>query len=151
MRDVSFQENPVSFLSMDTEYRVLRFDSFSKIMSAGLRTGFVTGPKRLLRQMELHMQTSSMHTSSLSQVLLYKLLSNWGKDGLVSHFMHVKNFYRAKRDYMMQAIKKRLTGKRQNFILFTRSLTTWRFFKHSAMNHFEIVDKMVFMVYFVAL
>lgn len=113
-RDASFQENPVSILSMDTEGRVLRFDSFSKIMSAGLRTGFVTGPARLLRQMELHMQTSSMHASSLSQVLLYKLLSSWGKEGLVSHFMHVKTFYSTKRDYMMQAVEKRLTGKRQN-------------------------------------
>jgi kynurenine/2-aminoadipate aminotransferase len=79
---------------MDTEGRVLRFDSFSKIMSSGLRVGFVTGPITLVRRIELHMQTSSMHTSSLSQVLLYKLLSHWGKDGLISHFMHVQNFYK---------------------------------------------------------
>lgn len=100
----------MSFLSMDTEGRVLRFDSFSKIMSSGLRTGFVTGPKQLLRQIELHMQTSSMHSSSLSQVLLYKLLANWGREGLVSHFMHIKNFYRKKRDYMIRAMKRELTG-----------------------------------------
>jgi len=96
---------------MDTEGRVLRFDSFSKIMSSGLRVGFTTGPRRLLRQMELHMQTSSMHTSSLSQVILYKLLSHWGKEGLISHFGHVKNFYKQKRDHMMLAIEKQLTGK----------------------------------------
>ncbi|XP_027853409.2 kynurenine/alpha-aminoadipate aminotransferase, mitochondrial-like isoform X2 [Aphis gossypii] len=104
------KENPVSFLSMDTEGRVLRFDSFSKIMSSGLRVGFITGPKTLLHRVELHMQTSSMHTSSLSQVLLYKLLSHWGKDGLISHFMHVKNFYKQKLDYMMSAINKHLNG-----------------------------------------
>ncbi|CAI6350117.1 unnamed protein product [Macrosiphum euphorbiae] len=104
------KENPVSFLSMDTEGRVLRFDSFSKIMSSGLRVGFVTGPITLLHRMELHMQTSSMHTSSLSQVLLYKLLSHWGEDGLISHFMHVKNFYKQKLDYMMCAINKHLHG-----------------------------------------
>ncbi|XP_026805659.1 kynurenine/alpha-aminoadipate aminotransferase, mitochondrial-like isoform X1 [Rhopalosiphum maidis] len=104
------KENPVSFLSMDTEGRVLRFDSFSKIMSSGLRVGFVTGPITLVRRIELHMQTSSMHTSSLSQVLLYKLLSHWGKDGLISHFMHVQNFYKQKLDHMMSAIKKNLNG-----------------------------------------
>lgn len=97
---------------MDTEGRVLRFDSFSKIMSSGLRVGFITGPKTLLHRVELHMQTSSMHTSSLSQVLLYKLLSHWGKDGLISHFMHVKNFYKQKLDYMMSAINKHLNGKK---------------------------------------
>jgi len=104
------KENPVSFLSMDTEGRVLRFDSFSKIMSSGLRVGFVTGPATLVNRIELHMQTSSMHTSSLSQVLLYKLLSNWGKDGLISHFMHVQNFYKQKLDHMMSAINKNLNG-----------------------------------------
>lgn len=105
---------------MDTEGRVLRFDSFSKIMSSGLRVGFITGPMTLLRRMELHMQTSSMHTSSLSQVLLYKLLSHWGKDGLISHFMHVKNFYKQKLDYMMCAVNKHLHGKQsiQKIIIF---------------------------------
>ena len=33
-----------SLLRIDTDGRVLRFDSFSKILSAGLRVGFVTGP-----------------------------------------------------------------------------------------------------------
>jgi kynurenine/2-aminoadipate aminotransferase len=53
---------------MDTEGRVLRFDSFSKVLSAGLRLGFVTGPKPLMERIELHMQVSTMHTSGLTQV-----------------------------------------------------------------------------------
>jgi kynurenine/2-aminoadipate aminotransferase len=53
---------------MDTEGRVLRFDSFSKVLSSGLRLGFVTGPKALTNRIELHMQASVMHASSLPQV-----------------------------------------------------------------------------------
>ena len=34
--------------------RVLRFDSFSKILSAGIRIGFVTGPAPLLDTMDRH-------------------------------------------------------------------------------------------------
>jgi aspartate/methionine/tyrosine aminotransferase len=34
--------------------RVLRFDSFSKILSAGIRIGFVTGPAPLLDAMDRH-------------------------------------------------------------------------------------------------
>jgi kynurenine/2-aminoadipate aminotransferase len=97
-------------MSMDIEGRVLRFDSFSKIMSSGLRVGFVTGPKMLVRQMELHMQTSSINASSLSQMLLYKLLSKWGIDGFTSHTMQVKKFYQQKRDHTMQAVEKELKG-----------------------------------------
>jgi tryptophan aminotransferase len=34
--------------------RVLRFDSFSKIISAGIRIGFVTGPAPLLDAIDIH-------------------------------------------------------------------------------------------------
>jgi len=37
--------------------RVLRFDSFSKILSAGIRTGFVTGPAPLLDAIDRHVCT----------------------------------------------------------------------------------------------
>lgn len=62
------QKNPASFLSMDTENRVLRFDSLSKVLSAGLRIGFVTGPKQLIDRIELHVQSTVMHTPALTQV-----------------------------------------------------------------------------------
>ena len=67
-----------SFYSMDVDGRVLRFDSFSKILSSGLRLGFVTGPKPLIERIMLHMQVSSMHTTSLSQFIAYDLLNKWG-------------------------------------------------------------------------
>ncbi len=50
---------PPSLLSMDTEGRVLRFDSFSKVLSSGLRLGFVTGPPPLVERIGLHMQVLS--------------------------------------------------------------------------------------------
>ena len=34
--------------------RVLRFDSFSKIISAGIRIGFVTGPTTLVDAIDKH-------------------------------------------------------------------------------------------------
>lgn len=58
-----------SFLALDTEGRVLRFDSFSKVLSSGLRIGWVTGPKELIHIIELHIQCSYLHSSTLSQVL----------------------------------------------------------------------------------
>ena len=45
-----------SFLSLDVDGRVLRVDSLSKVVSAGMRVGFVTGPRTLIRQLELHTQ-----------------------------------------------------------------------------------------------
>ena len=63
-----------SLLSMDVDGRVIRFDSFSKILSSGIRLGFVTGPKPLMERIVLHMQSSIIHASSLSQVITNELL-----------------------------------------------------------------------------
>lgn len=62
------QEQVVSFLSLDTEGRVLRLDSLSKVLSSGLRAGWVTAPRPFLQRLELHMQASHLHSATLSQV-----------------------------------------------------------------------------------
>ncbi|KAG7158718.1 Kynurenine/alpha-aminoadipate aminotransferase-like 2 [Homarus americanus] len=59
---------PASYLSMDTDGRVLRFDSFSKTIGGGLRVGYVTGPEPLVRKILYHLHVSIMHTSGLSQL-----------------------------------------------------------------------------------
>lgn len=65
------KERTPSFLSMDVDGRVIRFDSLSKVLSSGIRLGFVTGPKPLLDPITYHMQVSVLHASSLSQVWNY--------------------------------------------------------------------------------
>lgn len=67
-------EVPPTFLSMDIEGRVMRFDSLSKVLSSGLRVGWLTGPKQLVKAVELHVQSSYLHSSTLSQVYLFSLL-----------------------------------------------------------------------------
>jgi len=101
---------PPSFLSLDTQGRVLRFDSFSKILSSGIRLGFVTGPKELIQRIVLHMQVSVLHASSLSQVVTSSLLDQWGLEGFQSHVSEVEDFYRKRRDQMVAAADKHLTG-----------------------------------------
>ncbi|KAF6755783.1 pyridoxal phosphate-dependent transferase [Ephemerocybe angulata] len=56
--------------------RVLRLDSFSKIISAGFRLGWVTGPNVLLTAIE-------RHPSSLTQMVVLKLMKTWGKGGIL--------------------------------------------------------------------
>uniref|UniRef100_A0A8D2LPA0 Aminotransferase class I/classII large domain-containing protein n=1 Tax=Varanus komodoensis TaxID=61221 RepID=A0A8D2LPA0_VARKO len=54
-----------SFLSMDVDGRVIRGDSFSKVVSAGLRIGFLTGPEPLINKVILHIQEYSCHNCSV--------------------------------------------------------------------------------------
>ncbi|KMQ99043.1 kynurenine alpha-aminoadipate mitochondrial-like protein [Lasius niger] len=61
------KEEPKSFLSLDTEGRVIRLDSFSKVISSGLRIGFMTATAPLIASVELHLQSSHLHAPTLSQ------------------------------------------------------------------------------------
>lgn len=99
-----------SFLSMDTDGRVVRFDSFSKLLSSGMRIGFVTGPKPILDRIALHMQASVMHASSLSQVVMLQTLEKWGHDGFLDHTEKITDFYKQRREQCLKAIEKHLTG-----------------------------------------
>lgn len=36
-------QQPASYLSMDVDQRVVRCDSFSKVLSAGMRVGYIAG------------------------------------------------------------------------------------------------------------
>uniref|UniRef100_A0A665UJJ3 Kynurenine/alpha-aminoadipate aminotransferase, mitochondrial n=1 Tax=Echeneis naucrates TaxID=173247 RepID=A0A665UJJ3_ECHNA len=85
-----------TFLSMDVDGRIIRTDSFSKILSSGLRIGFVTGPKPLVDRVVLHIQASTMHTSTFTQC------------SLSSH--RVIEFYRKQRDAMISSADKWLKG-----------------------------------------
>ena len=89
---------------------VLRFDSFSKILSAGIRLGFVTGPEPLLRTIDMHTATANLQVSSLTQVVAYSLLNSWGYDGFKKHTEEVSTLYRAKRDVFEDAMNKHLKG-----------------------------------------
>ncbi|XP_034086292.1 kynurenine/alpha-aminoadipate aminotransferase, mitochondrial isoform X2 [Gymnodraco acuticeps] len=95
-----------TFLSMDVDGRILRTDSFSKILSSGLRIGFVTGPKPLVDRVVLHIQASTMHTSTFTQLMVSQLLHSWGQDGFLQHIDGVIEFYRKQRNAMISSADK---------------------------------------------
>ncbi|XP_058792059.1 kynurenine/alpha-aminoadipate aminotransferase, mitochondrial-like [Phymastichus coffea] len=103
-------EAPRSFLSLDTEGRVIRLDSFSKVLSSGLRVGVITAAAPLVASVELHMQSSHLHAPTLSQVILYKLLKIWGFDKMMEHFRGIRSFYKERRDLMVKLAQQHLQG-----------------------------------------
>nr|XP_015801913.2 kynurenine/alpha-aminoadipate aminotransferase, mitochondrial isoform X2 [Nothobranchius furzeri] len=95
-----------TFLSMDVDGRIIRTDSFSKILSSGLRIGFVTGPKPLVDRIVLHIQASTMHTSTFTQLMVSHLLHDWGQEGFLQHIDRVIEFYKRQRDAMVCSAEK---------------------------------------------
>ncbi|XP_057576247.1 kynurenine/alpha-aminoadipate aminotransferase, mitochondrial-like isoform X2 [Hippopotamus amphibius kiboko] len=99
-----------TFLSMDVDGRVIRADSFSKVLSPGLRIGFISGPKPLIERIVLHTEVSTMHTCTFTQLLVSQLLHQWGEDGFLAHVERVLDFYRKQRDALLAAADKWLSG-----------------------------------------
>jgi aromatic amino acid aminotransferase I len=92
-----------SFLSMDTEGRVIRLDSFSKTIFPGLRLGyFIANPifiERLLRATEVETQDPA----GLSQAFVTGLLDRWGMEGYFNWLQHLKTQYETRRNWLLEA------------------------------------------------
>ncbi|KIJ40419.1 hypothetical protein M422DRAFT_780719 [Sphaerobolus stellatus SS14] len=106
---------PASYFELEKKIggelgRVLRFDSFSKVLAAGFRIGWVTGPSRLVEAINLHDASSTVQPSSIGQILLFKLLETWGISGFLSHTRDIAEFYRRKRDIFEQCLNYHLAG-----------------------------------------
>ncbi|KAF5971492.1 Aromatic amino acid aminotransferase C56E4.03 [Fusarium bulbicola] len=94
-----------SFLSMDTQGRVIRLESFSKTLFPGLRLGFFVAnsvfTERLLRVTEVETQDPA----GLSQALTLALFQNWGIDGYLAWLQGLQFQYRARRDWLITAFE----------------------------------------------
>lgn len=103
------QELVPSFLSLDTEGRVIRLDSFSKTTFPGLRLGyFIANPlfvERLLRATEVETQDPA----GLSQAFVTGLLDRWGIEGYFSWLQQLKTQYEKRRDWLLDAFHAHFT------------------------------------------
>jgi DNA-binding transcriptional MocR family regulator len=99
-----------SLLSLDTDGRVLRLDSVSKVLAAGLRIGWVTGPSPLLAVLELHVQSSLLHTCGVSQAIVAQILGEWGEAGFDEHVSAVGAHYAGRQSALESALASHLTG-----------------------------------------
>lgn len=97
------QELTPSFLSMDTEGRVIRLDSFSKTIFPGLRLGYFIANsvfiERLLRATEVETQGPA----GLSQAFVTGLLDQWGVDGYFNWLQNLKTQYDRRRNWLLEA------------------------------------------------
>lgn len=111
------RKRPRSFFSIDNgEGRVLRFDSFSKLLSSGIRIGFVTGPSELVERLELHSQSTTLHTSGISQALVASYFDHLkgngdsAYDNFCSHIDNLCQFYEKRRDSFLRSAETHLKG-----------------------------------------
>lgn len=96
-----------SLLSMDVDGRVLRMDSFSKVVVPGSRLGWVTASEQIIERFIRHAEVANQGPSGFSQVILHKLLDErWGHEGYLRWLMNLRGEYTKRRDVMVAACER---------------------------------------------
>ncbi|KAH8923944.1 PLP-dependent transferase [Atractiella rhizophila] len=107
-------EKPRSYFELEGRHdggRVLRLDSFSKVLSSGLRLGFLTGPREILDRVDLNTSNTNLQVSSTTQYIALKVMEYWGVSGLKKHAQMVAQFYKSQRDLFESLLDKHLRSK----------------------------------------
>lgn len=90
-----------SIKSMDEAGIVCRLSSFSKTISPGLRVGYAIAPEPIIRCFNLIKQGADVHTSNLSQSLVYEYISRGFYE---PHISKICALYKDHRDVMLAAL-----------------------------------------------
>ncbi|CAG8974252.1 hypothetical protein HYALB_00009741 [Hymenoscyphus albidus] len=96
-----------TYLSMDIDGRVMRMDSFSKVIAPGTRVGWITASEQIVERFIRHNECGVQNPSGLSQVFLYKMLDeSWGHAGYLGWLINLRLQYTSRRDAILHACEK---------------------------------------------
>jgi 2-aminoadipate transaminase len=80
---------------------VIYMGSFSKVLTPGIRLGYVVAPVPLIRKLEQAKQAADLHTSQLTQMVVYETI----KDGfLTQHIPSIRTLYANQCQAMLDAL-----------------------------------------------
>ena len=94
-------EPPTPLLSLDGGIYVMYLGTFSKILSPGIRLGWVVAPPPVLEKINLGKQAADLCTSTLSQLMVQAYFEEARWHDYVESLTEI---YRARRDTMLDAL-----------------------------------------------
>lgn len=89
--------------SMDERGIVIYCGSFSKILSAGMRVGFMCAPEVVIQKAVVAKQVEDVHTGILLQMICERFLTDFDTDG---HIEKIRDMYRRKCSLMLSEMDK---------------------------------------------
>ncbi len=98
-------EDVPTIKSIDDDGIVIYCSSFSKILSAGMRVGFVVAPEPVMQKMVVAKQVEDVQTNGFFQILCHKFMTERDIDG---HIANVRAVYRRKCGIMLSSLEKYL-------------------------------------------
>ncbi|MDD5224302.1 MAG: PLP-dependent aminotransferase family protein [bacterium] len=83
--------------------RAILFGSFSKIVSPGLRVGWVLASPEVMEQLVIAKQASDLHTNTFSQRIIHRYLLDHDLD---DHIRTIRRAYKNQRDVMVAMLER---------------------------------------------
>jgi len=87
--------------SLDTDGIVIYCGSFSKVLSAGMRVGFVSAPDAIAQKMVVAKQVEDVHTNQFFQMLCSAFMERYDMD---EHIAKIREIYKRKSGIMLKAL-----------------------------------------------
>jgi len=87
---LSYKGDPLPKMVAMNPDGVIYMGSFSKVLTPGIRLGYVVAPLPLVRRLELAKQAADLHTSQLTQMVVHEVI----KDGFLDrHIPKIRTLY----------------------------------------------------------
>ncbi|MBQ8249550.1 MAG: PLP-dependent aminotransferase family protein [Clostridia bacterium] len=91
--------------SLDTDDMVVYSGSYSKVLSAGMRIGFICGPEEVVTKMVVAKQVEDVHTNQFFQMLCHRYIAECDID---KHIEGIRALYRRKCNLMLSELDKNM-------------------------------------------
>ncbi|KAG2145364.1 pyridoxal phosphate-dependent transferase [Suillus bovinus] len=97
-----------TFLSMDVEGRVLRIDTFSKVLAPGMRLGWITSNKLFHLKLADYIDSSTQPPHAFGQMFITEMLSDhgWKIEGFCRWLRSLCLDYQSRRDFLLDVFRR---------------------------------------------
>jgi len=103
--DISFTDEDYSPVKKDIGQMAVLLGSFSKVISPGMRMGWIVAHPQIIEKLLIAKQASDLHSNFLSQRIIHQYLTD---NDFEQHIWKIRSLYKRQKDHMVSMMKRYL-------------------------------------------